>query len=75
MVQSIWEPSPTSQERAIMRRGIPRLIAGALCLLIAAGASLPAKTIIFSGYEWTVKSGTHHGPGPHDWDERNVWVD
>jgi len=58
-----------------MRRGIPRLIAGALCLLIAAGASLPAKTIIFSGYEWTVKSGTHQGPGPNDWDERNVWVD
>jgi len=64
-----------SQRPAIMRKGTPRLIASALGLLLAACASSPAKTIRFVGYEWIVKSGTHEGPGPNDWNENNVWVD
>jgi hypothetical protein len=40
-------------------------------------ASLPpAKTILFSGYQWAVRdvSGTQ-GPGPNYFSERSVWVD
>lgn len=32
-------------------------------------------TIAFSGYNWTVKSGSGLGPGPNTWEEKNVWVD
>ncbi len=32
------------------------------------------KKILFSGYEWVVKSG-RHGPGNNDWSPDNVWVD
>ena len=42
---------------------------------MAAYASSPAKTIRFSGYDWKVKSGTHEGPGPNNWNENSVWVD
>ena len=42
---------------------------------MAAFPSFPAKTIRFSGYNWKVKSGSHEGPGPNNWDENNVWVD
>ena len=34
-----------------------------------------SKTLTFSGYDWTVKSGANIGPGPNNWDENNVWVD
>jgi len=45
------------------------------CLLIAANASSPAKTLRFAGYDWVAKSATHEGPGPNNWNENNVWVD
>jgi hypothetical protein len=35
----------------------------------------PAKVITFAGYNWTVKSGSHLGPGPNSWDQNNAWVD
>ena len=58
-----------------MRKGTPRLIGSVLALLLAGFPSSPAKTIRFSGYNWKVKSGSHEGPGPNNWDENNVWVD
>jgi hypothetical protein len=53
----------------------PTLIASVLAVLMMAGASSEAKTIRFSGYNWTVKSGVKIAPGPNNWDENNVWVD
>ena len=38
-------------------------------------APAEAKTFNFAGYNWMVKSGSHLGPGPNNWDEDNVWVD
>jgi hypothetical protein len=32
------------------------------------------KTIIFSGYQWSVRSG-EGGPGPNLWSDSNAWVD
>jgi hypothetical protein len=64
-----------SQELTIMKKGTPQLIASVLGLLIVAHASSPAKTIRFAGYVWAVKSGTHEGPGPNNWNDNNVWVD
>jgi hypothetical protein len=53
----------------------PVLIASALAVLTMAGAPSEAKTIRFSGYDWTVKSGDKIAPGPNNWDENNVSVD
>ena len=50
------------------------LMAGLVAVLAAAG-SCQARTITFSGYEWTVRSAGRGGPGPNEWDENNVWVD
>jgi hypothetical protein len=36
--------------------------------LLVACISCEGKTLTFSGYDWTVKSGTNIGPGPNDWD-------
>jgi hypothetical protein len=36
------------------------------------GASSEAKTIRFSGYDWTVKSGDKEPPDSNNWDENNV---
>ncbi len=35
------------------------------------------RTIVFSGYEWIVKSSetAKAGPGPNYWLDENVWVD
>ena len=51
------------------------LVASAAALLITGFTPCEAKTIQFSGYDWTVTSGTDRGPGPNNWDENNVWVD
>jgi len=32
-------------------------------------------TISFSGYKWYVKDVTGEGPGPNNWNPKNVWVD
>jgi hypothetical protein len=53
----------------------PTLIPIVLAALMITGAASEAKTIRFSGYDWTVKSGVTLGPGPNNWDENNVWVD
>ena len=53
----------------------PKLIASVMALIIVVCASSQAKTIRFSGYHWTVKSGSDESPGPNNWDENNVWVD
>ncbi|WP_163991369.1 glycoside hydrolase family 16 protein [Pyxidicoccus caerfyrddinensis] len=42
------------------------------CLVLAPLAE--AKSVVFSGYQWDVRSG-QGGPGPNTWDDRNVWVD
>jgi len=57
--------------KRVKKLQIPRLIASVLALLMAACASSPAKTIRFSGYDWKVKSGSHEGPGPNNWDEKS----
>jgi len=51
------------------------LMAGLLVVLAAAAGPCQAKTIRFSGYEWTVRSAGRGGPGPNEWDENNAWVD
>jgi hypothetical protein len=51
------------------------LAAIALFILLAGGVSPEAKTLNFSGYDWTVKSGSGKGPGPNSWNENNAWVD
>jgi hypothetical protein len=53
----------------------PVLIASVLAMLTMAGASSEAKTIRFSGYDWTVKSGDNKPPDSNNWDENNVSVD
>ena len=50
------------------------LIASILAVLMMVGASSEAKTIRFSGYDWTVKAGIKIASGPNNWDENNVWV-
>ena len=50
----------------------------ALALLTGAAASeAQARTLVFSGLDWEVKSGSGRGPGPNLWSdgEENVWVD
>lgn len=51
------------------------LVASVATLVITVCNPCEAKTIKFSGYDWTVRSGTNEGPGPNNWDENNVWVD
>ncbi|WP_051304488.1 carbohydrate-binding protein [Chitinilyticum litopenaei] len=47
------------------------LFALPLALLIG---QAQAAVISWAGYQWDVRSGGG-GPGPNNWDERNVWVD
>jgi hypothetical protein len=47
----------------------------ALILLLAFCTNAQAKTIRFSGYDWTVRPSENGGPGPNHWDENNVWID
>jgi hypothetical protein len=49
------------------------LLAGATVITLV--TSTQARTVEFSGYHWTVKSGDRVGPGPNNWDENNVWMD
>jgi hypothetical protein len=63
-------------------RAILGLAAITLLLLLATSVSPGVKTLTpgvktltFSGYDWTVKSGSGKGPGPNDWDDNNVSVD
>ena len=51
------------------------LMAGLAAVLAAVSGSCQAKTISFSGSDWTVRSSGIGGPGPNDWDENNAWVD
>ncbi|OGS00580.1 MAG: hypothetical protein A3G41_06590 [Elusimicrobia bacterium RIFCSPLOWO2_12_FULL_59_9] len=54
------------------------LTLAALALLTGAAASeAQARTLVFSGLDWEVKSGSGRGPGPNLWSdgEENVWVD
>jgi hypothetical protein len=46
-----------------------------IALLAAVAGSGQAKTIRFSGLDWTVRGSGRGGPGPNEWDENNVWVD
>lgn len=48
------------------------LACAGLALACATGVA-QARDIEFSGYTWTVRTGSG-GPGPNLWDERNVWV-
>lgn len=48
---------------------------GLLSLAALLGSSaVNAATLQFSGYTWEVRQGGG-GPGPNNWDARNVWVD
>ena len=51
------------------------LIAGIFAVLMMAGSWSQAKTIHFSGYDWTVRPAERGGPGPNYWDEHNARVD
>lgn len=48
---------------------------GALIDAVDSQEQAATTTLTFSGYTWTVKSGSGLGPGPNNWDSRNVWVD
>lgn len=54
-------------------------IIGALLLvgIVGQAGARPARkqTLLFSGYEWRVKSGEAMGPGPNAWNAANVWLD
>jgi hypothetical protein len=50
-------------------------ILGVLAILLAASGAAEARTITFSGYEWTVRGAGRGGPGPNEWDDANVRVD
>jgi hypothetical protein len=52
----------------------PILLILALEILLTAGLPVQGASILFSGYEWNVRSG-RGGPGPNSWEERNVWLD
>jgi hypothetical protein len=41
----------------------------------AVAQSSPPKTLMFSGYVWEVRQAGKGGPGPNQWDPKNVWVD
>jgi beta-glucanase (GH16 family) len=41
----------------------------------ASTQEVPAKTLRFSGYDWEVREQKVGGPGPNQWDSKNVWVD
>jgi hypothetical protein len=51
------------------------LTAGLLIILMTVATPGWAKTIRFSGYDWTVRPSGTGGPGPNAWDEGNAWVD
>ena len=51
------------------------LITLALAGLLAIPATVHARTIEFSGYQWEVRPSGIGGPGPNNWDENNVSVD
>ncbi len=52
------------------------LTATLVLAVLAFEASLcEAKTLVFAGRTWTVKSGSEVGPGPNNWSENNAWVD
>ena len=45
-----------------------------LFVLLLLTSSLSAGVMEFGGYEWSVRSG-RGGPGPNQWEEKNVWLD
>jgi len=48
----------------------------ALCITLPTPAQeAPVKTISFSGYKWEVREQGVSGPGPNQWDPKNVRVD
>lgn len=52
-----------------------RKIAFSLALSIfLAHSPVPAQRLAWSGFEWSVRSGTG-GPGPNRWRAENVWLD
>ena len=51
------------------------VMAGAIVALLGMDGSLLAKTIRFSGYDWSIRPSGFGGPGPNNWDEDNVWVE
>lgn len=48
-------------------------LVAALSLVVVGAAG--AKTLTFSGYQWTVRANGVGGPGPNNWSESNAWVD
>src|ERR1700722_10085528 len=46
----------------------------ALFLLVSTGYAQSPTTISWSGYEWSIRSGSG-GPGPNTWNQNNVFVD
>lgn len=50
-------------------------VVGFMAVLVMASGIGQAKTIRFSGYDWTVRGAGRGGPGPNEWDENNAWVD
>ena len=46
-----------------------------LAVLTAASGAWAAETISFSGYTWIIRPSGRGGPGPNDWEPKNVSVD
>lgn len=52
---------------------LPGLFSAAICF--ASIHTVSAQTLMFSGYEWSIKSGDNLGPGPNRWASSHAWVD
>src|SRR5438876_551606 len=46
-----------------------------LCSLVMFSRVCVAETLDFAGYKWDQRPEGEGGPGPNNWEPRNVWVD
>lgn len=51
------------------------LLIGSACGVLNPQPARAAKTLVFAGYKWQVRSANLSGPGPNVWDENNIWLD
>ena len=52
-----------------------RFLCAVLIFMLAIPPALAAKTLRFSGYDFTIKQGRGRGPGPNDWKPEQAFVD
>src|SRR6516164_6649968 len=64
-----------ARRRAVIEKRNPKTDRERTCPSHGSLRFVASETIRLSGYDWVVKSGTHEGPGPNNWNENSVWVD